>query len=134
MKKVLTTCGYCGCGCGIYLNVEDGEVIGVTPVNHHTVSEGKLCVKGWNGHGFVNHPDRLKQPMIRHQNGSFTVTTWEKSIEYVVEALKNIIKRYGPSSVGLLSSARCTNEENYLMVKLARAVLKTPNIDHCARL
>jgi predicted molibdopterin-dependent oxidoreductase YjgC len=72
--------------------------------------------------------------MIRQQNGSFSVATWEKSIEYVVEALKNIIKRYGPSSVGLLSSARCTNEENYLMVKLARAVLKTPNIDHCARL
>ena len=134
MKKVLTTCGYCGCGCNFYVNVRDNEVIGVTPKFDHPVSQGKLCVKGWHGYSFVNHPDRLKQPLIRQENGSFKEPTWEEAIEHTAEELKRIIYEYGPDSIGVLSSARCTNEENYLMVKFARAVLKTNNIDHCARL
>lgn len=134
MKKVLTTCGYCGCGCNFYLNVEENEIVGVTPKNDHPVSKGKLCVKGWQGYSFVNHHDRLKQPLIKGTDGNFHESTWEEAYEYIGTKLKNIINKNGPDAVGLLSSARCTNEENYLMVKLARSVIGTNNIDHCARL
>lgn len=134
MKKVLTTCGYCGCGCNLYINVRGDEVIGVTPKSDHPVSQGKLCVKGWHGYSFVNHPDRLKQPMIRQEDGSFRPVEWDTAYSYIAEALKGLVERDGADSIGVLSSARCTNEENYLLSKFARAVLKTNNIDHCARL
>lgn len=134
MKKVLTTCGYCGCGCGLYINVRDGEVIGVTPKADHPVSQGKLCVKGWHGYSFVNHPDRLRQPLIRLEDGSFSPVDWDTALNYIAANLKRIIAEHGSDSIGVLSSARCTNEENYLLAKFARAVLKTSNIDHCARL
>lgn len=134
MKKVLTTCGYCGCGCNFYLNIEDNEVVGVTPKNDHPVSKGKLCVKGWQGYSFVNHHDRLKQPLMKQGDGSFKEITWYDAFQYIGSSFKRIIEKDGPQSIGMLSSARCTNEENYLMVKLARAVLRTNNIDHCARL
>lgn len=134
MRKVLTTCGYCGCGCNFYLNVEDNEIVGVAPKNDHPVSKGRLCVKGWQGHSFVHHKDRLKHPLIRQEDGSFREVTWETAINYIVTKLKGIIEKDGSDAIGVLSSARCTNEENYLLVKFARAVLKSNNIDHCARL
>jgi predicted molibdopterin-dependent oxidoreductase YjgC len=134
MKKVLTTCGYCGCGCNYYLNVDNNEIVGVTPKNDDIVSKGKLCVKGWQGYSFVTHNDRLKEPLIRNKDGSFDTVTWEDAIQFISKSFKHIIEKNGPQAVGILSSARCTNEENYLMVKLARAVLHTNNIDHCARL
>lgn len=134
MRKVLTTCGYCGCGCNFYLNVENNEIVGVTPKNDHPVSKGKLCVKGWQGHSFVHHNDRLKHPLMRERDGSFHEVTWETAINYISTRLKDIIKKNGSQAIGMLSSARCTNEENYLMTKFARAVLRTNNIDHCARL
>jgi len=134
MNKILTTCGYCGCGCNYYVNVVNNEIVGITPKHDHVVSRGRLCVKGWQGYSFVNHSDRLKQPLIKQEDGSFRETTWENAIEYIAKSFKSIISDFGGSSMGLLSSARCTNEENYLMVKLARSVFKTNNIDHCARL
>jgi predicted molibdopterin-dependent oxidoreductase YjgC len=134
MKKVLTTCGYCGCGCNFYLNVENNEIVGVTPKNNHPVSKGKLCVKGWQGYSFVKHNDRIKQPLMKTKDGSFQEVSWDTALQFIGKSLNNIIERNGSDAIGLLSSARCTNEENYLMVKLARTVLKTNNIDHCARL
>jgi len=134
MNKVLTTCGYCGCGCNYYINIVDGEIVGITPKQDHIVSRGRLCVKGWQGYSFVSHNDRLKQPLIKQQDGTFEEATWEEAIDYIASSFKNIINNYGSESIGILSSARCTNEENYLAAKLARAVLKTSNIDHCARL
>lgn len=134
MKKVLTTCGYCGCGCNFYLNVSGNEIVGITPKNDHPVSRGKLCVKGWHGYSFVNHNDRLKSPLIKQEDGNFKEVTWDEAINYIGKSFKDIMKVNGPEAIGMLSSARCTNEENYLMVKLARAVLGTNNIDHCARL
>lgn len=134
MRKILTTCGYCGCGCNFYLNVENEEIVGVTPKNDHPVSKGKLCIKGWQGHSFVHHSDRLKQPLMREKDGSFREVTWEAAIDYISSKWKRSIEKNGAQAIGVLSSARCTNEENYLMVKLARAVLGTNNIDHCARL
>ena len=132
-RNILTTCTYCGTGCGLYLQVLDGEILGTLPVKEHPVSRGKLCIKGWNAASFVNHPDRLRRPLLR-RGGSFTEATWDEALELVAEKLAAIRDQYGPNSIGFLASAKCTDEENYLLQKLARAVFKTNNIDHCARL
>jgi predicted molibdopterin-dependent oxidoreductase YjgC len=132
-KNVLTTCPYCGVGCGINLEVLDGEVIGSLPSKTHPVSEGGLCIKGWNAHAFIHHEDRLQTPLIREGAG-FREATWDEALSLVAEKLGGIKAQHGPDSIGVLASAKCTNEENYLIQKLARAVIGTNNVDHCARL
>ena len=132
-KNVLTTCPYCGTGCGFYLEVLDKELTGVWPAKHHPISQGRLCIKGWNAHAFVNHPDRLKKPLIR-RNGKLEEATWDEALQLVADKLREIKAQSGPDSTGFFSSSRCTNEENYLMQKLARAVIGTNNVDNCARL
>lgn len=134
MRKVLTTCGYCGCGCNFYLNINNNEIVGVTPKFDHPVSKGKLCIKGWQGFGFVRHRDRLQTPLIKNAAGEFEKASWSEAYAYIVEKLSEIKEKHGSESIGFLSSARCTNEENYLMAKFARAVVNSNNIDHCARL
>ncbi len=115
MNKVLTVCPYCGCGCGLHLHVENGQIVGVSPSRSHPVNRGSLCVKGWNAHEFVAHPDRLKYPMIR-QNGEFRRSTWNEALTLVAARLDEIKRKHGPDSIGILSSAKCTNKENYLMM------------------
>ena len=132
-KNVLTTCVYCGSGSGLYVQVLDGEIVGVLPVKEHPISRGKLCIKGWNATEFATHPDRLTSPLIR-TDGGFREATWDEALTLVAERLLAIRDEFGPDSIGVLTSAKCTNEENYLLQKLARAVLKTNNVDHCARL
>ncbi len=133
MEKILTICPYCGCGCSLYLHVEENRIIGVSPSNQSPVNRGSLCVKGWNAHEFVAHPDRLRYPMIR-ENGRLRKASWDEALNMAAHKLIEIKTEYGPDSIGVLSSAKCTNEENYLMMKLTRAVIGTNNIDHCARL
>ena len=132
IKRVLTTCPYCGVGCGFYLDVRDGRIVGVIPSKSNTVSKGYLCVKGWHAHEIVQHPDRLKKPLIK-KNGKFKEASWDTALDYVAGRLKEIKAKHGPDSLAVCASARCTNEENFLMMKFARAVLGTNNIDHCAR-
>jgi predicted molibdopterin-dependent oxidoreductase YjgC len=132
-QNILTTCIYCGCGCGLYLEVLDGEIVGVLPANEHPISQGRLCIKGWNAASFVYHPDRLKTPLIRRGDG-FEEATWDDALSLVAERLATIQAESGPNSLAFLSSAKCTNEENYLLQKFARAVIGTNNVDHCARL
>jgi len=132
-KKVLTTCVYCGTGCGLYLIVDDNRVIGSAPSWAHPVSQGRLCVKGWNAHQFVHHPERLTRPLIK-RGGAFVATTWNEALDLVAKRLSEIKGKHGSDSLGVLSSAKCTNEENFVMMKFATAVLGTNNIDHCARL
>jgi predicted molibdopterin-dependent oxidoreductase YjgC len=132
-KNVLTTCPYCGVGCGVNLQVLDGQLVGVLPSQHHPVSEGGLCIKGWNAHAFVHHQDRLTKPLIREAKG-FREVSWGEALSLVAEKLVEIRDKHGPDSIGLLASAKCTNEENYLLQKFARAVIGTNNVDHCARL
>ena len=134
MKKVLTTCGYCGCGCNLYLTVEGGRITGVLPKPDHPVSQGMLCSKGWQGHGFARHPDRLDQPLLRQEDGTLKGVSWSEAYRAVAEHLRAVIRTHGPDKFAMLTSARCTNEENYLAAKLTRAVIGSPNIDHCARL
>jgi formate dehydrogenase alpha subunit len=133
MEKYLTVCPYCGCGCGLYLHVEKGRITGVSPSRTHPVNTGSLCVKGWNCHEFVHHPDRLLYPMIR-EAGSLRRASWKEALHTISKRFNLIKRKHGPDSIGILSSAKCTNEENYLMMKFARAAIGTNNIDHCARL
>ncbi len=132
-RNVLTTCVYCGSGCGLNIQVLDGEIVGILPDKEHPISRGSLCIKGWNAASFVTHPDRLKAPLIRRGDG-FQEATWDEALTLVAEKLAAIRDQSGPDSIAFLASAKCTNEENYLLQKLARAVVKTNNIDHCARL
>jgi len=133
MHRVLTTCCFCACGCNFYLEVDDGKILGVIPSREHPVSRGNLCVKGWNSFEFILHKDRLCFPLIR-RNGRLEKAEWSEALDLIAERFTQIREKYGPDSLGILSSAKCTNEENYLLMKFARAVLKTNNIDHCARL
>jgi len=132
-KNTLTTCIYCGCGCSMFIETMDGHITGVWPAKTNQISGGKLCIKGWNVTGFVDHPDRLKTPLIRKE-GKLVEATWDEALTLVAEKLNAVKQESGPDSIALLASAKCTNEENYLMNKLARAVVGTNNIDHCARL
>lgn len=133
MEKVHTTCIYCGCGCGLFLHVEDGCVVGASPSTSHPLSRGRLCIKGWLAGDFVSHPDRLKYPLIR-QGERLVRASWDEALSITAASLWMIREEYGPGAVGVLTSAKGTNEENYLLMKLARAGLKTNNVDHIARL
>jgi len=133
VRKTLTTCTYCGVGCQLYLKERDGKIVGIIP-KEGGVNEGKLCIKGWTAHEFIHDPRRLTKPLIRGKDGKFEEVSWEQAFTYVTDRLKEIKAKYGSDSIGILASAKCTNEENYQMQKFARAVIGTNNVDHCARL
>jgi predicted molibdopterin-dependent oxidoreductase YjgC len=129
-REVKTTCPYCAVGCQVYLGIRGQEVINVRGDKEGASNGGSLCVKGrWGVTDFIHHKDRLKTPLIK-RNGKFEAATWDEALDLVASKLKN----YKSSEVGVVSSARSTNEANYLMQKLGRAVLHTNNVDHCARL
>jgi len=132
-KKVRTTCTYCGVGCQLYLHVMDGKVVRVTGVPDIPPNYGRLCVKGRFGYSFINSDERLTKPLIR-KNGELQEAEWDEALDLVAQKLGSIKKEHGPDSIGVLSSARVSNEENYIIQKFTRAVLKTNNVDHCARL
>ncbi len=133
MKKVQTTCPYCGVGCQIELHVKDNQIVRVYGVEGDTDNEGSLCVKGRFGNDFVNSPNRLTKPLLR-KNGKLEEVEWEEAFDFTANKLLEIKDKYGPASIAGLASAKCTNEENYLFQKFMRAVIKTNNVDHCARL
>lgn len=134
LQKTVTTCVYCGVGCQLELNVKDNEVIKVTTdPDIPGPNRGSLCVKGRFGMDFINHPDRLRTPLIR-KNGALEEASWDEALDLVAQKFGRIKSQSGPDSLAVFSSARCTNEENYLLSKFARAVIGTNNIDHCARL
>ncbi|MDJ0976276.1 MAG: formate dehydrogenase subunit alpha [Planctomycetota bacterium] len=128
-REVETTCTYCGCGCGIHLGVVDDQLVSVRGVRENPSNEGRLCVKGRFGFDFVNAPDRLKTPLIR-RNGSLEEATWDEALDLVVEKFQ----AHRGAAFAAIASAKLTNEENYVLQKLARAVQGTNNVDHCARL
>ena len=132
-KHVQTTCPYCGVGCQLDLNIKDNRIVQVRSVWDGPANHGLTCVKGRFGFDFVHHPDRLTRPLIK-KDGQFVEATWDEALDLVSSRLSEIKERYGPDAIGILSSAKCTNEENYVMQKFARAVIGTNNVDHCARL
>jgi formate dehydrogenase alpha subunit len=128
-RKIKTICPYCGCGCGIYLGVRGNKVVSVEGDRGSVVNEGRLCVKGRFGYDFIHHPERLTSPLIK-KDGGFVEVSWDEALEFVAKRLSE----YKGDQFALIASAKCTNEENYLAQKFARAVMGTNNVDHCARL
>jgi NADPH-dependent glutamate synthase beta subunit-like oxidoreductase len=136
-RTVTTICPYCGVGCQLDLDIEDEKIIRVSPNPDGPANKGQACVKGKFGLDFVNHPERLTTPLIRDGEkgeGKFREASWEEALDLVAARFSEIKRQSGPDSLAFLSSAKCTNEENYLMQKLARAAIGTNNVDHCARL
>jgi formate dehydrogenase major subunit len=132
-KWTRTTCPYCGVGCEMIVGTRDNRIVQVKPALDAPASKGHLCVKGRYAFAFTHAPDRATQPMIRQQNGEWKKVSWTDAIAFTAEKLKRIIEKYGPDSIGVLGSARATNEDNYLTQKFARLVLGTNNVDCCAR-
>jgi predicted molibdopterin-dependent oxidoreductase YjgC len=131
-RAVDTVCPYCGTGCNITAHVKNNEIVRITS-KPGTWNEGWLCVKGRFGYDFVKSPERLTTPLIKRA-GRLEEATWEEALALVADRLQEIRGRYGADAIGGLSSARCTNEENYAFQKLMRAGVGTNNVDHCARL
>ena len=133
LKRTKTTCTYCGVGCQLYLETIHDKVVRVTGVDGIPPNYGHLCVKGRFGFDFINHPDRLSKPLIK-EGGKFRQASWDEALDLVAKRFLAIREEYGSKALAGLTSARATNEENYLMQKLVRGIFKTNNIDHCARL
>ncbi len=135
LVKTTTTCPYCGVGCQLDLNVhaKTGRIVRVTSEVGCIPNDGNTCVKGRFGMDFVSRQDRLSKPLIK-ENGSFREASWDEALELVAARFAGIKKRHGPDALAGLSSAKTTNEANYIMQKFVRACLGTNNVDHCARL
>lgn len=132
VRDIDTTCIFCGCGCGLVLHVDDEQIVGASAAADHPVSRGRLCVKGRHAWEFPGHKDRLRFPLIR-KGESLVRSSWNEALSLIVRRLGEI-KKADPASIGVLTSAKGTNEENYLLMKLARAALQTNNVDNVARL
>ena len=132
--KVRTTCGFCGVGCQMDVFVQDNKIIKIEGADVNLPpNNASLCVKGRFGFDFVGSQDRLTTPLIK-KDGKQVKASWDEALGFVAEKLSAISDKFGPDSMALLTSARITNEDNYVAQKFTRAVLKTNNIDHCARL
>ena len=133
IRTVRTVCPYCAVGCNVIVTSDGKRIISVVPSKRNDINYGSLCIKGWKGFDAVTSKERLKNPMKRTERG-FVEISWEEAVDIVVKNLSEIKRKYGPDALAFIASARCTNEDNYLMQKLARQVFGTNNIDHCARL
>ena len=131
-KKIRTVCTYCGVGCNLEVAVVKGKVKSIQAPYNAEANAGHTCLKGRFAFSFYNHPDRLRTPLIR-KNGELVPATWDEAYDFIAKKLTSIKNEFGPDYIGGISSARCTNEENYLMQKFIRAVIGTNNIDSCAR-
>ncbi len=145
-RLVRTTCTYCGVGCQLDLNLKDERIIRVTTTAESPVNGLHLCVKGRYGFDFVDHPHRLTEPLVRSyllngqerpaadDRGPWVPVEWDTALDIIAQKMVAVKAEAGPNAIGFLSSAKCTNEENYLMQKFSRQVIGTHNVDHCARL
>jgi len=130
VREVLTTCPYCGVGCGIYLGIRNGRIVSVRGDRENPSNNGRLCVKGRFGiPDFVHSPQRLTKPLIK-KNGKFVEAEWDETLDLIAGKLS----AYSGEQTAVMASAKATNEDNYVIQKFARAVLGTNNVDHCARI
>jgi len=147
-QEIDTVCPYCGTGCNITVHVKKNEIVRITSAKD-TWNEGWLCVKGRFGYKYTNSPERLTKPLIRvaaktygskglnslnGSSGLFREASWDEALDYIASRLKELKSKHGADALAGLSSARCTNEENYVFQKFMRAAVGTNNVDHCARL
>ena len=133
LTQTKTTCTFCGVGCQLDLNVDPQtqKIVKVTSKPEYVSNQGNLCVKGRFAFNFVHHPDRLTEPLVRGGDGELHETSWEHALQVAADGLKGVMDRHSPQAVGVLSSARLTNEENYLIQKLARTALQTHSVHSC---
>jgi formate dehydrogenase major subunit len=131
IRKTKTVCTYCGVGCSFDVWTKDRHILKVAP-EHGPANGISTCIKGKFGWDFVNSPDRLTTPLIR-EGDKFRQATWDEALSLVARKLSELKAASGPDSLGFISSSKCTNEESYLMQKLARAVIGTNNVDNCSR-
>lgn len=124
-----TICPYCSCGCGLYLVIKDGKIIGQEPWKEHPINEGANCPKGKNAYGFLYNEERLKRPLVR-KNGTLQETSWEEALTLISNKLKEAL----PENVGVIASCRNSNEDAYVIQKFTRIVLGTNNVEYCGRL
>lgn len=129
MSHRLTTCTFCGVGCGLYLETAGNLVVGAYPSVSHPTNAGRICLRGWHGHEVASSPDRLKTPLIR-KNGQLHEASWDEAFDLIATRLREIRERDGPDALAFLNSPRCSNEEAYLLQKFARAVIGTNNVHH----
>jgi len=131
--KVRSTCSYCGIGCQMWLHHKNGKIVRVTGVENAEPNKGRLCVKGKFAYDYIYHPDRLTTPLIKDDGGHFREASWDEALDLITYKIATILSESGPESFAGVSCARDTNEASYNMQKLFRSVIKTNNIDHCAR-
>ncbi|MDX2193526.1 MAG: formate dehydrogenase subunit alpha [Gemmatimonadales bacterium] len=134
-RSVVTTCAYCGVGCGFKADVAGDRIVRMTPWKEGKANHGHACIKGRFAFDYHSHPDRVRTPMIRASiDDAWTPVTWDEAIGHAAREFRRIQGKYGRSSIGGVSSSRCTNEEIFLVQKLVRAVFGNNNIDNCARI
>ncbi len=131
-QKTRTICTYCGVGCNLEVATRGDEILSIQAASEAAVNQGHTCLKGRYAFKFYNHPDRLRSPLIKREEG-FVEVSWDEAYQFIVDRLNGLKDSHGPTSIAGISSARCTNEENYLMQKFIRTVIGTNNIDCCAR-
>ncbi|MGR3464894.1 formate dehydrogenase subunit alpha [Limimaricola sp.] len=133
-RAVVTTCAYCGVGCSFKAEMRGDELVRMTPYKHGKANRGHSCVKGRFAYGYAAHRDRILNPMIRdHIDEPWREVSWEEAIGFAAIKMRGIQEQYGKKSIGVITSSRCTNEETYLVQKMARAVFGNNNTDTCAR-
>ena len=128
MSHHLTTCTFCGVGCGIYLETADNEITGTYPSISHPANQGRICVRGWHVHEVASSPDRLREPLVR-RGGVLEPASWDEAYDTIARRLGEIRAEHGPDAIGFLCSARCANEDGYVFQKFARSVVGTNNVD-----
>ncbi len=129
VEYVPTICPYCSCGCGIYLVVKDGRIIGEEPWKEHPINEGANCPKGKNAYSFLYSEDRLKMPLLK-ENGTFREASWDEALDLVAAKFKEAT----PETFGALGSGKTSNEESYLLQKFVRVVMGTNTVEYVGRL
>lgn len=129
MGQTLTTCTFCGVGCGIYLEAVNNRVTGAYPSLSHPTNRGRICVRGWHVHEVASSPERLRTPRLRRE-GRLVDVSWEEAFEFLAGRIREIRDRHGPDALAFFNTPRCSNEESYLLQKLARGVVGTNNLDH----
>ncbi len=132
--SVITTCAYCGVGCGFKADMKGSEVVRMTPWKEGKANEGHACIKGRFAWGYATHKDRMLKPMVRENiTDPWQEVSFDEAINFAAKKLRGIQDKYGVDSIGGITSSRCTNEETYLVQKLVRAVFHNNNVDTCAR-
>ena len=133
-RSVTTTCAYCGVGCSFHAEIKGGEVVRMRPDRAGRANEGHACIKGRFAFGYATHRDRITQPMIRDSiDDPWREVSWDEALQFTADRLRAIQDKYGPDSIGGITSSRCTNEETYLVQKMVRAAFGNNNVDTCAR-